>query len=247
MSGHWLGVDVTCDAGDLDLVSIHRHVVQRPRLGPQRGRHRRVLRRVGQLLRAGSRAGFLDLHGDRAGEGLALRGPAQRGVQPEREDHRGGPERDGRERHRGTCGPGDRRREPEADRAGQPQPGGEPVRGVPAARRRGAAGRDRLRGGRRRLERDLHDGTQQRLVSLAMQLGRGLGQPLDAVQAHQVIAGPTSDRAAAGHQPELRNAGPRPAPGRTRGSAAWMRRCPASLRDHQDSGPSAVTQPARLR
>ena len=41
---------------------------------------------------------------------------------------------------------------------------------------------------RRRLERDLHDGTQQRLVSLAMRLGMARAESSDAAQAHQVIA-----------------------------------------------------------
>jgi signal transduction histidine kinase len=41
---------------------------------------------------------------------------------------------------------------------------------------------------RRRLERDLHDGTQQRLVSLAMRLGMARAEHPDAAQAHQVIA-----------------------------------------------------------
>ncbi len=41
---------------------------------------------------------------------------------------------------------------------------------------------------RRRLERDLHDGTQQRLVSLAMRLGMARAEHPGAVQANQVIA-----------------------------------------------------------
>ena len=41
---------------------------------------------------------------------------------------------------------------------------------------------------RRRLERDLHDGTQQRLVSLAMRLGMARAERPGAEQAHQVIA-----------------------------------------------------------
>jgi len=41
---------------------------------------------------------------------------------------------------------------------------------------------------RRRLERDLHDGTQQRLVSLAMRLGMARAEHPDAAQANQVIA-----------------------------------------------------------
>jgi signal transduction histidine kinase len=41
---------------------------------------------------------------------------------------------------------------------------------------------------RRRLERDLHDGTQQRLVSLAIRLGMARAEPSDAAQAHRVIA-----------------------------------------------------------
>jgi signal transduction histidine kinase len=41
---------------------------------------------------------------------------------------------------------------------------------------------------RRRLERDLHDGTQQRLVSLAMRLGMARAEPGDQSQARQVIA-----------------------------------------------------------
>ena len=41
---------------------------------------------------------------------------------------------------------------------------------------------------RRRLERDLHDGTQQRLVSLAMNLGMARAQAATAEQAQQAIA-----------------------------------------------------------
>jgi signal transduction histidine kinase len=41
---------------------------------------------------------------------------------------------------------------------------------------------------RRRLERDLHDGTQQRLVSLAMNLGMARNQAGSAEEAHQAIA-----------------------------------------------------------
>jgi signal transduction histidine kinase len=41
---------------------------------------------------------------------------------------------------------------------------------------------------RRRLERDLHDGTQQRLVALAMMLGMARAESSDAARAHQVIA-----------------------------------------------------------
>jgi len=41
---------------------------------------------------------------------------------------------------------------------------------------------------RRRLERDLHDGTQQRLVSLAIRLGMARAEPGDEAQARQVIA-----------------------------------------------------------
>ena len=41
---------------------------------------------------------------------------------------------------------------------------------------------------RRRLERDLHDGTQQRLVSLAMRLGMARAAHPDAAQANQIIA-----------------------------------------------------------
>ena len=41
---------------------------------------------------------------------------------------------------------------------------------------------------RRRLERDLHDGTQQRLVSLAMRLGMARAERPDEAQAHLVIA-----------------------------------------------------------
>jgi signal transduction histidine kinase len=41
---------------------------------------------------------------------------------------------------------------------------------------------------RRRLERDLHDGTQQRLVSLAMNLGMAKAQTSTVEEAHQAIA-----------------------------------------------------------
>ena len=56
---------------------------------------------------------------------------------------------------------------------------------------------------RRRLERDLHDGTQQRLVALAMRLGMARAQPARATQAHQVIAEAHEDAKAA--LAELRN------------------------------------------
>jgi signal transduction histidine kinase len=56
---------------------------------------------------------------------------------------------------------------------------------------------------RRRLERDLHDGTQQRLVALAMRLGMARAEPADATQAHQVIAAAHEDAKAA--LAELRN------------------------------------------
>src|SRR5207247_5408298 len=41
---------------------------------------------------------------------------------------------------------------------------------------------------RRRLERDLHDGTQQRLVSLAMNLGMARAQTETVEEAHEAIA-----------------------------------------------------------
>jgi signal transduction histidine kinase len=56
---------------------------------------------------------------------------------------------------------------------------------------------------RRRLERDLHDGTQQRLVALAMRLGMARAEPADAAEAHQVIAEAHEDAKAA--LAELRN------------------------------------------
>jgi signal transduction histidine kinase len=56
---------------------------------------------------------------------------------------------------------------------------------------------------RRRLERDLHDGTQQRLVSLAMRLGMARANPSGAPQAHQVIAEAHEEAKAA--LTELRN------------------------------------------
>jgi signal transduction histidine kinase len=56
---------------------------------------------------------------------------------------------------------------------------------------------------RRRLERDLHDGTQQRLVALAMRLGMARAEPAGAAQAHQVIAEAHEDAKAA--LAELRN------------------------------------------
>jgi signal transduction histidine kinase len=55
---------------------------------------------------------------------------------------------------------------------------------------------------RRRLERDLHDGTQQRLVSLAMRLGMARANP-DAEQAQEVIAQAHEEAKAA--LAELRN------------------------------------------
>ena len=56
---------------------------------------------------------------------------------------------------------------------------------------------------RRRLERDLHDGTQQRLVALAMRLGMARAEPAGATEAHQVIAEAHEDAKAA--LAELRN------------------------------------------
>jgi len=50
---------------------------------------------------------------------------------------------------------------------------------------------------RRRLERDLHDGTQQRLVSLAMNLGLARVQAQTAEQAHQALAEAHEDAKAA--------------------------------------------------
>jgi signal transduction histidine kinase len=50
---------------------------------------------------------------------------------------------------------------------------------------------------RRRLERDLHDGTQQRLVALAMNLGMARAEATTAEQAHQVIAEAHEDAKAA--------------------------------------------------
>jgi len=56
---------------------------------------------------------------------------------------------------------------------------------------------------RRRLERDLHDGTQQRLVALAMNLGLARVQAQTADQAHQALAEAHDDAKAA--LAELRN------------------------------------------
>jgi signal transduction histidine kinase len=56
---------------------------------------------------------------------------------------------------------------------------------------------------RRRLERDLHDGTQQRLVSLAMNLGMARAQAATADEAHQAIAEAHEEAKAA--LTELRN------------------------------------------
>ena len=56
---------------------------------------------------------------------------------------------------------------------------------------------------RRRLERDLHDGTQQRLVSLAMNLGMARAQACTAAEAHQAIADAHEEAKAA--LAELRN------------------------------------------
>ncbi len=50
---------------------------------------------------------------------------------------------------------------------------------------------------RRRIERDLHDGTQQRLVALAMRLGMARADTTDVAQAHQVIAEAHEDTKAA--------------------------------------------------
>ena len=140
-----LGVDVLRHPRNLDLPVVHRHLVRRARLGAQHRCHRRVLRRGGYLLRSGAGLELLDLHRDRGGEVLRGLGPAQRGMQPDREYHGGRAERDRGQSHEGARGPGERRREPKAGRARQPQPGGEPVRRVPAARLRSAARRDRLR------------------------------------------------------------------------------------------------------
>jgi signal transduction histidine kinase len=56
---------------------------------------------------------------------------------------------------------------------------------------------------RRRLERDLHDGTQQRLVALAMNLGMARVQAQTAEQAHEALAEAHEDAKAA--LAELRN------------------------------------------
>ena len=56
---------------------------------------------------------------------------------------------------------------------------------------------------RRRLERNLHDGTQQRLVSLAMNLGMARAQTATVEQAHQAIADAHEETKAA--LAELRN------------------------------------------
>jgi signal transduction histidine kinase len=56
---------------------------------------------------------------------------------------------------------------------------------------------------RRRLERDLHDGTQQRLVSLAMNLGMARAQATTAGEAYQAIADAHEEAKAA--LTELRN------------------------------------------
>ena len=56
---------------------------------------------------------------------------------------------------------------------------------------------------RRRLERDLHDGTQQRLVSLAMNLGLARVQAVTTEQAHQALAEAHEEAKAA--LAELRN------------------------------------------
>ena len=56
---------------------------------------------------------------------------------------------------------------------------------------------------RRRLERDLHDGTQQRLVSLAMNLGMARAQTATVEEAHQAIAEAHEEAKAA--LTELRN------------------------------------------
>jgi signal transduction histidine kinase len=56
---------------------------------------------------------------------------------------------------------------------------------------------------RRRLERNLHDGTQQRLVSLAMNLGMAKAQTATVEQAHQAIADAHEETKAA--LAELRN------------------------------------------
>ena len=76
---------------------------------------------------------------------------------------------------------------------------------------------------RRRLERDLHDGTQQRLVSLAIQLGMARAEPAGGDRAHQVIAEAHEEAKAA--LAELRNLirGLHPPCWRT---AAWTRPCP---------------------
>ena len=68
---------------------------------------------------------------------------------------------------------------------------------------------------RRRIERDLHDGAQQRLVSLAMNLGMARASLTDAPEpVRQVIdAGPRRGQAGPGRAARLR---PRPAPGRAR-------------------------------
>ena len=76
---------------------------------------------------------------------------------------------------------------------------------------------------RRRLERDLHDGTQQRLVSLAMRLGMARAEHPDAAQAHQAIAEAHEEAKAALPSSATWSAACTRPCSRT---AAWTRRCP---------------------
>ena len=88
---------------------------------------------------------------------------------------------------------------------------------------------------RRRLERDLHDGTQQRLVSLAINLGMARAQAGTAEEAK-----PGDRRGARGGQGRPRRAArpdPRPAPGGARGPGPG--RGPVrGRRPDADSGPA---------
>ena len=79
---------------------------------------------------------------------------------------------------------------------------------------------------RRRIERDLHDGAQQRLVALAMDLGRAKAQFADDPEAPPGLVDQAHD-AGQGGPHRAAQPGPRRAPAGARPSAAWTRRCPA--------------------
>ena len=76
---------------------------------------------------------------------------------------------------------------------------------------------------RRRIERDLHDGAQQRLVALAMELGRAKDRFADDLDAARELVGPGARRGQGGAHRAARP-GPRRAPAGA--DRPWPRRGP---------------------